>query len=58
MWATRNKWGFIELWEEEPFNDSSDWLGKGFLTMLVNDNLPELTFENSPQEVELKIKEK
>lgn len=66
LWIARDKNGDIGLyrqrpiwrkvtWLSEPFYD---WLGEigeaSFMGYLDPDNFPEVTFENSPQEVELK----
>lgn len=58
MWAARDKKGFIGLFANKPqYWETEDmWLGDG--QGYTKDTLSELTFDNSPQEVELKIKEK
>lgn len=61
LFIARNKSKVIKLFTIEPeYNSISDeWKGYDFeeieLSIL---NFPEVTFENSPQEVELKIVEK
>ena len=55
MWIARDKCGILYIHREEPILigtvwDSNDWWG------VDSENYPEVTFENSPQEVELVIK--
>ena len=58
LWIARNKLKIIKLFTIEPeYNSISDeWKGYDFeeieLSVL---NFPEVTFENSPQQVELKL---
>lgn len=58
LWIARNKFGTITIYTKRPiYNECTDeWKGYDFekieLSML---NFPEVTFENSPQEIELKL---
>lgn len=52
----RNRSGFLWLFEEKPTKDSVGFINEGH-SMRINRGLyPEVTFENSPMEVELVIK--
>lgn len=59
LWIARDKNGSIYLHREKPslfagaaLYDSADWW------MLKSNDFPEITYENSPQEVEFKLIEK
>lgn len=61
LWVARNKAKVVKLFTIEPeYNSYSDeW--KGYCSEEIELsvlNFPEVTFENSPQEVELKLIEK
>ena len=56
LWIARDKKGFCYVSLAKPFNYKGEWLceyGKLFIDKA--DDLPEVTFENSPREVELKL---
>ena len=65
MWICRNYNGSLALFEDEPeYDDEWDWWNPSrtssqnvpvYLNMML---FPEVTFENSPMEVELKLIEK
>ena len=59
LWAARNNNGTLEIHQRKPsiskITGIPMWVGGGFVGFIFNDNFPELTFENSPQEVELKL---
>jgi hypothetical protein len=55
FWIARDKSGFLYLYDEKPIFDGEDWLSNGFYTILDLEYFPEVTFESSPQEVELKL---
>ena len=58
LWIARDHKGTrLTLHSEKPtwLDDYRVW-SKGYITDLPYDNYPEVTFENSPQEVELVIK--
>lgn len=65
LWIARDIGGHIALYKGKPFMNynfftrSCDWYydnTSGDFMTLPDDCLPEVTFENSPQEVELVIK--
>lgn len=56
LWVVRDKSGLLNLHKEKPTLDEEYWLSNGFWTILDSEYFPEVTFENSPQEVELKLK--
>lgn len=57
LWIARDKSGWLQLFFEQP-KYHEDWEGT-FITYLNDDDcFNEVTFENSPQEVELKLVEK
>ena len=57
LWVARDKDGDISLYYEKPRLDilGEFWGYAPFGMRLSNDSFPELTFENSPQEVEIKL---
>lgn len=63
MWIARDRWGALSLFNHKPYSDNGFWWAdrdideEGELC-LEPDLLPEVTFENSPMEVELKLIEK
>ena len=62
MWITRNLDGELMLHDYEHANPPT-WLGdvgfwSGGITELPTEYFPEVTFENSPMEVEIKLIEK
>ena len=68
MWIARTKGGYLSLFDHKPVYDSLfDMWGIRWLChdddidlgiRIDKDNYPEVTFENSPMEVELKLIEK
>ena len=62
MWIARNSDGTLVIFQEMP-NLSNDmgsrwWWSNDDCMALNKDSFPEVTFENSPMEVELKLIEK
>lgn len=58
LWIARDRKGTrLTLHGETPkwLDDYRVW-GKGYIADLPYNNFPEVTFENSPMEVELKLK--
>lgn len=57
LWIARNEDGILFLYESKPYldmdnewdSDDNDYL------VIYESQFPEVTFENSPQEVELKL---
>lgn len=56
FWLAREKSGLLYLHEKKPTLDGRYWLSDGFWANLDFEYFPEVTFENSPQEVEFVIK--
>lgn len=58
MWIARDVSGYICLHEIRPILTKSkdEYISKGKYMVLNSNMFPEVTFENSPKEVELKIK--
>lgn len=60
LWIARDKDGTLCLFRNKPILDVYYWFDNsvktGCIAELLKTDLPEVTFENSPQEVELKIK--
>lgn len=56
---SRDKYGWLTLHEEQPFNNSGMWFSDNGTThpyiRISKDLFPEVTIGNSPQEVELKL---
>lgn len=59
MWIARDKDGELFLYRVKPARHNYMFveLGNCGMTRLADDEFPEVTWENSPVEVELKIKE-
>lgn len=60
LWIARDKDGVICLYQEKPLLDIFYWYDfgsgpNGCIVELNKDYFPEVTFENSPQEVEIKL---
>ena len=58
LWVARNKSGLLYLHDEKPTLDGEHWLSNSSWSSIDFEYFPEVTFENSPQEVELKLIEK
>lgn len=64
LWIVRDKQDYLGLyyekptWKEHSLSQIEDWYDGGFLGYLDNSEFPEVNFENSPQEVELKLVDK
>ena len=59
MWICRDKKGGRLTLHSEPPVWFEDWAWcKGYISELPREEFPEVTFENSPQVVELVIKKK
>jgi hypothetical protein len=60
LWIARNDIGTLEIHQRKPsiskITGKPVWVNGDFVGFVFNDNFPEVTFENSPQEVELVIK--
>lgn len=64
LWIARNKAGTLTLWLHKPVKLGDEWYGDGSLFILDSVQsptfgkvipYPEVTFENSPRQVELKL---
>lgn len=55
LWATRDLDGTLVLHESEPYCPFNTWHNTNQEFYLNEDLFPEVTFENSPQMVELKL---
>lgn len=60
IWIARDKDGTLCLFREKPTLDVCYWLDhslimNGCIAELLKIDFPEITFENSPQQVELKL---
>jgi hypothetical protein len=59
IWVARDKYGYLTLHEEVPFNNSGMWFSDNGTTKpylrISKDCFPEVTYDNSPQEVELNL---
>ena len=54
LWVTRDKDGMLLIHFYEPIIDGLEWISLDY--RVIDESLfPEVTFENSPQEVELKL---
>ena len=61
MYIARDKEGMLALFEDKPTYSGKKrdiWLTTDFPFYIDKNNFPEVTFENSPMEVELKLIEK
>lgn len=57
-WIARDKDGCLFFYKEEPFKDFNMWhisIPDTFCEPIDPNLFPEVTWENSPQEVELKL---
>lgn len=55
LWIARNKDDILCLFKIKPFlNTNNDWDSDDDYLVIDEDQFPEVTFENSPQQVELK----
>lgn len=59
LWAARNENGTLEIHQRKPsiskITGRPMWIDGGFVGFVFDDVFPEITFENSPQMVELKL---
>lgn len=55
LWIARNEDGTLALRESEPYCPYGTWHNCNQEFYLNIDLFPEVTFENSPQQVELKL---
>jgi hypothetical protein len=55
LWIARNENDTLSLHESEPRCPFSTWYNTNQEFYLDSDLFPEVTFENSPQQVEIKL---
>lgn len=59
LWAARNENGTLEIHQRKPsiskITGRPMWIDGGFVGFVFDDNFQEITFENSPVQVELKL---
>ena len=55
LWIAREKYGNMCLYDIKPFKDGEYWNSSGNYYLIDRHLFPEVTFENSPQMVELKL---
>ena len=57
LWAARDKDGTLYLYDDEPHKLTESFIQQGYkhVMRLSDDLFPEVTFEASPQEFELKL---
>lgn len=59
LWIARNENGTLEIHQRKPsitkITGRPMWVGGGFVGFVFDDVFPEVTFENSPVQVELKL---
>lgn len=57
LWIARDESGELYLYDDVPEKLITYFIQQGYknVTKLSNDLFPEITFNNSPQEVELKL---
>lgn len=57
MWIARDlRFNGLYLYKEKPVLDGNMWFSEDYPYTIDNLLFPEVTFENSPMEVELKLK--
>lgn len=60
LWIAREKGGLLQIFRFRPWqgdNMPTEWYHIGGCFPIDSKDFPEVTFENSPQEVELKLKD-
>ena len=55
LWVARNKSNTLTLWFNKPVKQGEGWYNNDGFFILDSVQFTEVTFENSPQQVELKI---
>ena len=56
LWIARDRWGGLGLFTNKPIRNKGCWHTEEDDEFELNSKVfPEVTFENSPQEVELKL---
>lgn len=55
FWIARDKSGLLYLHNKKPILDGAHWISNSSWASIDFEYFPEVTFENSPQEAELKL---
>lgn len=55
LWITRDKNGELDVYYNKPIRKRGRYYGERAPIYLSNDYFPSVTFENSPQQIELKL---
>lgn len=56
LWIARDRWGGLGLFTSKPIMDRGYWYSEEYDEFELDSKaFPKVTFENSPQEVELKL---
>lgn len=55
LWISRNKYGKLELWKHKPRKKYEGYFADGFYLGELHYIFKEITFENSPQQIEIKV---
>ena len=60
IWIARGRMGLLQVYRFRPWTneDKAEWFHIGGCFPIDSKDFPEVTFENSPMEVELKLIEK
>lgn len=58
LWFVKQKYGSAWLYDTKPYKDGDNWKSVGNLYLIDRNFLPEVTIENSPQQVEIKLVKK
>lgn len=55
FWVARNKSGTLVLWFNKPVKQGDSWYNNDGFFILDSTQFPEVTHENSPQQVVIKL---
>lgn len=55
LWIAREMLGNLYLYDTKPYIDGEEWNSAGYYYLIDRHLFPEITFENSPQQVEIKL---
>jgi hypothetical protein len=55
LWIARNKSGALVLWFNKPVKQEEGYYSNDGFFVLDSTQFPEVTFDNSPQQVEIKL---
>ena len=57
LWIARERNWQLYGHEDKPVLENDEWVSMGALYYLDTNLFPKITFENSPQKIELKLKD-